>query len=207
MTARPRRKALKTNGWRLAEEVRGFGLLTRGEGFVADVMKRVTRYWKSPFEDGRAWLNRRKRPAWNLNQTRTVTAGEPNRPRRQTQASFHTGWTPRNWQSRQCFGTAVRQPRRTPRFYRVKKQLAGDGQPQAAGRNRRRPTASPAIRARQCQRKATTRRRTGREGVPAVCDGRLADDASLGRPHKTRSHVLVRSEGKPDSKHDRIGPK
>ena len=41
MTARPRRKALKTNGWRLAEEVRGFGLLTRGEGFVADVMKRA----------------------------------------------------------------------------------------------------------------------------------------------------------------------
>ena len=60
-------------------------------------------------------------------------------------------------------------------------RTAGDGQPQAAGRNRRRPTASPAIRARECQRKATTRRRTGREGVPAVWDGRLADDASLGR--------------------------
>jgi hypothetical protein len=59
-TAKPRRKALKTNGWRLAEEVRGFGLLTRGEDFVADVMKRVTRYWESPFEDGRAWLSRRK---------------------------------------------------------------------------------------------------------------------------------------------------
>jgi hypothetical protein len=60
-TAKPRRKAWKINGWRLAEEVRGFGLLTRGEGFVADVMKRVTRYRESPFEDGRAWLNSRKR--------------------------------------------------------------------------------------------------------------------------------------------------
>jgi hypothetical protein len=47
IAASPRPKALKKNGWRLAKGVRGFDLLTRGEGFVADGMKRTTRHGES----------------------------------------------------------------------------------------------------------------------------------------------------------------